>query len=238
MCNNEIEDKALLQRVANELESLREHEQSTSCKHHEDGKRFPRACKVYLQKLAGNTKCVDCGISNPDWASITYGTLLCVRCSGRHRSYGVTKSRVRSVSMDNWSHTQILAMLEGGNKQLQTFFQRHGMDYSTYRLGNGNDRYHTKAALFYRTHLERHVTKVYSENLYQGRIVSRAKPQPKKVEVDEEKEKTVETLPSSASCMQEEVARVVLLQQQQQHHHQSLSSMQSTNSRRNIVAVQ
>lgn len=170
------EDESLLQRVAMELEALRKLEEETSCKqqqsqHKKDvGKSFPRACRKYLYSLHGNTKCVDCNNANPDWASITYGTLLCVNCSGRHRSYGVTKSRVRSISMDTWSYTQVLSMLEGGNTQLQVFFSRHN-------LHDTNTRYYTKAALFYRTHLNQHVTKVANSGLYQGRNVSRRRQQ-------------------------------------------------------------
>ncbi|OEU19566.1 Arf GTPase activating protein, partial [Fragilariopsis cylindrus CCMP1102] len=70
----------------------------------------------------GNLRCIDCGNCHPDWASVSYGILLCVRCSGRHRSYGVATSRVRSISMDNWSYSQVLSMLEGGNEQLHNFY--------------------------------------------------------------------------------------------------------------------
>ena len=176
----QVEDESLLQRVAMELETLRKLEEETSCQqqwqHTNDvGKSFPRACRKYLYSLHGNTKCVDCNNANPDWASITYGTLLCVNCSGRHRSYGVTKSRVRSISMDTWSYTQVLSMLEGGNTQLQVFFSRHNLHDTT-------TRYHTKAALFYRTHLNRHVTKVSNSGVYQGRNVSRRKQQQQKQE--------------------------------------------------------
>lgn len=156
-----------VQRVALELESLR-----AVPKH--DGKAFPKGAKAVLLSLPGNKRCVDCGNLNPEWASVTYGALLCVRCSGRHRSYGVATSRVRSISMDAWSHSQVLALLEGGNEQLQHFFERH-------QMGNNSpvssQRYHTKAALFYRTHLDKHVHKVGGSGTYQGRQASREREQ-------------------------------------------------------------
>jgi hypothetical protein len=149
-------------RAGQELEELR------NLPAHEGGK-FGVACCKLLKELPGNSACVDCGLNNPDWASISFGALICLRCSGRHRSYGVRTSTVRSISMDSWSHLQILNMLEGGNQQLQTFFERHQMtDMAT-------KRYQTKAARFYRTNLLKHTEEVSSKGIYKGREESRRK---------------------------------------------------------------
>jgi hypothetical protein len=129
--------------------------------------QFPRNCRRLLYEIPGNTHCIDCGNPNPEWASVTYGILLCVNCSGRHRSYGVNTSRVRSITMDAWSHNQVLALLEGGNHQMKRFFQRHQMHGETVHARDL--QYRTKAAHFYRTHLDHHVTKVAEAGLYHGR---------------------------------------------------------------------
>jgi hypothetical protein len=63
-------------------------------------------------------------------------------------------------------------MLEGGNEQLQNFYHRH-------QLGdNSSHRYKTKAAKFYKTHLGKHVQKVGTAGLYQGREASRKQQAP------------------------------------------------------------
>merc|ERR1740130_624097 len=77
-----------------------------------------------IRSLPGNSVCVDCDNINPQWASVTYGVLMCLECSGHHRSLGVHLSFVRSVKMDSWTEKQIAAMEKsGGNAKLVEFFK-------------------------------------------------------------------------------------------------------------------
>ena len=147
-------------------------------------KSFPPACMSLLKGMSGNFRCVDCGDRNPQWAAVSYGALLCLQCSGHHRSLGVHVSCVRSLSMDDWSPKHVLQMLEGGNDQLHGFFTRHHLSQealidspkATTNLSPENVtqlRYRTKAALFYRQQLNLHAERVLAAGRYQGRELSR-----------------------------------------------------------------
>lgn len=139
---------------------------------------FPPACLQLLRSIPGNNYCIDCGAQEPSWASVTYGVLICLACSGRHRGFGVQNSFVRSVHLDSWSHSQVLSMLEGGNDQLSQFFDRHFLSPILKNEPSIKDpilerRYKTNAALFYRQSLSNHVKNVIANGHYQGRESSR-----------------------------------------------------------------
>mmetsp|Transcript_26840 Transcript_26840/g.54948 ORF Transcript_26840/g.54948 Transcript_26840/m.54948 type:complete len:244 (-) Transcript_26840:478-1209(-) len=165
----------LLEMASDELESMRPHNPPSGGDGSCPLRPFPLACLYLLREIGGNGACVDCGEADPQWASVTYGALLCLRCCGRHRGLGVEKSFVRSVTMDSWSHSQILSMLEGGNDQLGRFFDRHGLRRRKPEDGNTTtERYRTGAARFYRHHLAEHVNNVSKMGLYLGREANRA----------------------------------------------------------------
>ena len=67
----------------------------------------------------GNTWCADCGSGTKvEWVSINLGIILCIECSGIHRSLGTHISKVRSLTLDIKSFTvdivEILLLL--GNR--------------------------------------------------------------------------------------------------------------------------
>ncbi|KAI0974236.1 hypothetical protein F4678DRAFT_368303 [Xylaria arbuscula] len=54
----------------------------------------------------GNCWCADCGSgSKVEWVSINLGIILCIECSGIHRSLGTHISKVRSLTLDTTSFT-------------------------------------------------------------------------------------------------------------------------------------
>ncbi|OQS00528.1 hypothetical protein THRCLA_05927 [Thraustotheca clavata] len=80
-----------------------------------------------LRKMPGNNKCVDCDAPYPQWATVSYGTFMCLECSGRHRGLGVHISFVRSVTMDSWTDKQIRMMQLGGNDHFRREFAQAGV---------------------------------------------------------------------------------------------------------------
>ena len=43
------------------------------------------ADQAVVKAMPGNNQCIDCGMKNPQWASVSFGTVFCLECSGVHR---------------------------------------------------------------------------------------------------------------------------------------------------------
>ncbi|XP_033987763.1 arf-GAP with coiled-coil, ANK repeat and PH domain-containing protein 3-like isoform X2 [Trematomus bernacchii] len=76
-----------------------------------------------IQLLPGNEQCCDCGQADPRWASINLGILLCIECSGIHRSLGVHCSKVRSLTLDSWEPELLKLMCELGNSVINHIYE-------------------------------------------------------------------------------------------------------------------
>ncbi|KAM7069916.1 arf-GAP with GTPase, ANK repeat and PH domain-containing protein 3-like [Acridotheres tristis] len=90
-----------------------------------------------VRTARGNSFCVDCDAptgdglvspgrlltlpplilppSDPDWASLNLGALMCIECSGIHRNLGTHLSRVRSLDLDDWPSELLMVMAAIGN---------------------------------------------------------------------------------------------------------------------------
>ena len=67
----------------------------------------------------GNRWCADCNSeSKTEWVSINLGIVLCIECSGIHRSLGTHISKVRSLTLDTTSFTTdiVEVLLQIGNR--------------------------------------------------------------------------------------------------------------------------
>ncbi|EZF35124.1 hypothetical protein H109_04532 [Trichophyton interdigitale MR816] len=67
----------------------------------------------------GNTWCADCcSTSKVEWVSINLGIVLCIECSGIHRSLGTHISKVRSLTLDihSFSNDIVEILLQVGNR--------------------------------------------------------------------------------------------------------------------------
>ncbi|RIA89125.1 hypothetical protein C1645_213938 [Glomus cerebriforme] len=81
-----------------------------------------------IRELPGNDVCVDCKCKDPQWASTNFGTLLCIECSGIHRSLGVHISKVKSLQLDKWEPESIEVMLKLGNTNINKIYEAKLVD--------------------------------------------------------------------------------------------------------------
>lgn len=110
--------------------------------------------QVAVKALGGNERCADCQARNPTWASVSFGTLLCIKHSGAHRGMGTHISFVRSLDMDSWTEAQVQKMKCGGNDACNEFLRKHGVDTST---SDVKEKYSSSAALLYKEVLKARV---------------------------------------------------------------------------------
>ena len=152
---SEYEMKAWVAVFANSTEQLLGQQQTRSDTNALDSKLNVSVLEQQKRVKAGllsqlrrdNCYCAECSVKDPDWASINLGIMICIVCSGIHRSLGVHVSKVRSMTLDDWD-TELLDMMVGiGNDKSNSVFEGalndddigHGS-----RSGRGGDAAHSK----------------------------------------------------------------------------------------------
>ena len=107
----------------------------------------------------GNTVCFDCGTENPKWASINNGILLCLKCAGIHRGFGLQISTIRSLQVDSWTEKQVKYLSQGGNDRFKNFLSEYKIEPSS----SIELKYKSKATEYYRNLLRNEVEKIFDE---------------------------------------------------------------------------
>jgi hypothetical protein len=67
--------------------------------------------------------CADCNSKTPRWASITFGTFVCLRCSGQHRNFGVHISKIKSVNLDKWPPGKVQVFQALSNDLVNSYWE-------------------------------------------------------------------------------------------------------------------
>ncbi|KAH7929302.1 ArfGap-domain-containing protein [Leucogyrophana mollusca] len=75
-----------------------------------------------LSMKPGNDICADCKSRTPRWASYSLGIFICVHCASVHRKLGTHISKVKSVTLDQWSKEQVEVMKQNGNVKSNLYY--------------------------------------------------------------------------------------------------------------------
>lgn len=92
-----------------------------------------------LRSIPGNDFCAECGSPEPDWASLNLGILLCIKCSGVHRNFGVHISKVRSLTLDVkvWETTVLDLFHALGNSYCNSIWEGLLQDETVKEVSDG-----------------------------------------------------------------------------------------------------
>jgi Arf-GAP/coiled-coil/ANK repeat/PH domain-containing protein len=88
----------------------------------EELKKREEAINSLYESDVGNRKCADCSDNNPTWISINLGILICLECSGIHRSMGTHISKIRSLTLDTLHHETKTYITALGNRRVNEIY--------------------------------------------------------------------------------------------------------------------
>eukprot|EP00316_Scyphosphaera_apsteinii_P004540 CAMPEP_0119334708 /NCGR_PEP_ID=MMETSP1333-20130426/87871_1 /TAXON_ID=418940 /ORGANISM="Scyphosphaera apsteinii, Strain RCC1455" /LENGTH=480 /DNA_ID=CAMNT_0007345067 /DNA_START=65 /DNA_END=1503 /DNA_ORIENTATION=- len=123
--------------------------------------RIDQATQTIAYKIVsipGNSTCFDCGADcriDP-WTSLSFGTVICLKCAGVHRSLGVHISFVRSLQLDGLKEEEMSALQMRGNYRLREFLASaaQGVTHDAWDAMSIEQRYKTPSAAEYRQRLK------------------------------------------------------------------------------------
>ncbi|CAO3639358.1 unnamed protein product [Mucor fragilis] len=110
-------------------------------KDNEKNEETQREALKKIRVVPGNDHCADCGVKDPEWACTNLGIIVCIECSGIHRSLGVHVSKVRSIVLDKWESDAIEVMLRLGNTVGNSIYEASvPIDMESFRITPTSDR--------------------------------------------------------------------------------------------------
>ncbi|KAF9131734.1 hypothetical protein BG015_003817, partial [Linnemannia schmuckeri] len=126
-----------------------------------------------------NTLCAECGAKNPDWCVINLGILVCIECSGIHRSLGTHISKVRSFTLDTNSYTKDLVefIRSVGNSVSNQIWEANllsetnpGSTKIAFRKPVVNDARECKVSFIRKKYVERAFVERFPESVSRGAV--------------------------------------------------------------------
>ncbi|KAK4511465.1 uncharacterized protein ATC70_012680 [Mucor velutinosus] len=129
-----------------------------------------------LRRDLSNTICADCSAKNPDWCSLNLGILICIECSGIHRSLGTHISKVRSLTLDSASFTPdiVQLLLSIGNAKSNAVWESQLHDTSAISKPIPTDTRDTKLKYIQAKYVDRSLVKPTSGILDPMKLLFRA----------------------------------------------------------------
>lgn len=122
-------------------------------------------CNARVKKLSyqnENKLCTDCNNPHSQWVSINIGCFLCLRCAGVHRSIGVHITKIKSITLDNWTTSQYNFLRQHGNTKVNAIYEA-ALPSGIKPTSTSTDTY----------------LKKFIEDKYVNRLFYRAPPKPK-----------------------------------------------------------